>query len=67
MSYVPDNEWLERRDTLAATLMMRAAAELYAGRELTEPDIAEAARQAAGLKMAEIDLLPESVQEPEAA
>lgn len=65
-TYLPDEIWNQRRDEMAASILTLQAAKLLKGLA-ADPVLVNAAREAATYKMAEIDLLPESCREPNAA
>lgn len=68
-TYLSDEIWNDSRDALAGSLLLRVAAGLLAGQpvEPTLADLVENAREAANLQMANINLMPESCREAEAA
>ncbi|WCR09574.1 hypothetical protein JHW45_10645 [Paracoccus stylophorae] len=66
-TYLPEDEWDERRDMLAGTILLREAAGLMAGKPVTNPALVEAALEAAAQQMAEIGLMPETARERIAA
>lgn len=65
-TYLPDEIWNRKRDELAASILTLQAVKLLKGRA-ADPVLVDAAREVATHKMAEIDLLPESCREPNAA
>lgn len=65
-TYLSDDIWNQKRDQLAASILTLQAAKLMKG-HAADPLIVEAAREAATHQMAEIDILPESCREADAA
>lgn len=65
--YLSDETWTERRNALAASMLLREAAALMVGKPLENPALVEAAIEAASIQMAEIGLMPEDCREKEAA
>lgn len=65
--YLSDESWIERRNALAGSILLREAAALLAGKPVERGELVEAALEAANIQMAEIGLMPQSCRESDAA
>ena len=65
--YLADDTWEERRNLLAASLLMQEGAALLAGEKIEHPEMIEAALEAATVKLADAGVMPESTRADEAA